>query len=72
MGELCSQGFWDAVETGNLTAVSQRDKRLTHSYLTKLTHKNKLVLKASLAGLQKLKMCPQIPSLFLARVVQVP
>lgn len=36
-GELCSQGFWDAVEPGNLTAGSQRDKSLTHSYLTKLT-----------------------------------
>lgn len=35
--ELCSQGLWDAVEPGNLTAGSQRDKSLTHSYLTKLT-----------------------------------
>lgn len=37
MGELCSQGFWEAVEPGNLTAESRRDKSLTHSYLTKLT-----------------------------------
>lgn len=35
--ELSSQGFWDAVEPGNLTALFQRDGSLTHSYITKPT-----------------------------------